>query len=62
METSDRELRRIGRFVGMTELIGVLGLLAAVGLLVEGDTAAAGGCLVAAALAYGLGLNALVRR
>lgn len=62
MADSERELRRVGRFVGMTELVGLLGLLGAVGMLVDGAFVAGALFLVAGALAYGLGANALLRR
>jgi hypothetical protein len=62
MVNSERELRRLGRFVGLTEVVGVLGVLGAVLMLVEREPLAAGVFLLAAAVAFGLGANALLRK
>jgi len=62
MSNSERELARLGRFVGMTEVVGLLGLLGAVLMLASSEMLASGVFLVASALAYGLGAGALVRR
>ena len=62
MADPEREIRRVGRFVGLTEIVGVLGVIGAVLLLVEQEHEAAGLFLVAAAVAFGLGANALLRR
>ena len=61
MSIPDREVRRLGRFVGLTEVVGVLGLLGAVVMLVEQEPLAAGVFLASAAIAFGLGANALLR-
>lgn len=63
MSGSEREIKRIGRFVALTEIVGLLGLIGGIVLLVQGgETVAAGVFLLASAVAYGLGANALLRR
>ncbi len=62
MPHSDREIRRIGRFIGLTELIGLLGVIGAVGMVVSEQPVAAGVFLLSAATAFGLGAVALLRR
>lgn len=61
MVSSEREIRRLGRFVGMLELVGVLGVLGTIVMLFDGQHVACALFLTAAALAYGLGANALLR-
>lgn len=61
MSDSDRGQEVAGRMVLAVNITGWLSLLVAVSLLLSNEPGAAGMALIAAALAFGLGANAVLR-